>query len=115
MQIYCMFLSRHTSFDFLNAINKDVRSKYYACLTNKPTYHKLISGSYWLILGTFSNNKKMINIPCILPLFHQKKVLDLHVSATILVITFWDFLMFDKMFLSRKVKRIVIISNKNCI
>ena len=37
------------------------------------------------------------------------------VSTTILVIIFWDFLMFYQIFLSPQVKRIVIISNKHGI
>ena len=36
-------------------------------------------------------------------------------SATILPIIFWDILMFDKIFVSPQVKRIVIISNKHGI
>ena len=35
--------------------------------------------------------------------------------ATILAITFWDFLMFTQIFLSPQVKRLVIISNKHSI
>ena len=35
--------------------------------------------------------------------------------ATIMVIIFWDFLMFDQIFLSPQVKRSVIISNKHGI
>ena len=38
-----------------------------------------------------------------------------HLIATILVIIFWDILMFDKIFVSPQVKRIVIISNKHGI
>ena len=37
---------------------------------------------------------------------------DLVLDATILVIIFWDFLMFYQIFLSPQVKRIVIISSK---
>ena len=37
----------------------------------------------------------------------QKKILQ-----TIIVTIFWDFLMFDQIFLSPQVKRSVIISNK---
>ena len=40
----------------------------------------------------------------------QKKIFQ-----TILVIIFWDFLMFYQIFLSPQVKRIVIISNKHGI
>ena len=40
----------------------------------------------------------------------QKKIFQL-----ILVIIFWDFLMFYQIFLSPQVKRIVIISNKHGI
>ena len=36
-------------------------------------------------------------------------------EATILAIIFWDILMFDKIFVSPQVKRIVIISNKHGI
>ena len=37
------------------------------------------------------------------------------IDTTILVIIFWDFLMFYQMFLSPQMKRIVIISNKHGI
>ena len=37
------------------------------------------------------------------------------IFQTILAITFWDFLMFYQFFLSRQVKRIMIISNKHGI
>ena len=40
----------------------------------------------------------------------QKKIFQ-----TILVIIFWDFLMFYQIFFSPQVKRIVIISNKNVL
>ena len=36
-------------------------------------------------------------------------------QTTILVIIFWDILMFDKIFVSPQVKRMAIISNKHCI
>ena len=36
-------------------------------------------------------------------------------NSAILVIIFWDILMFDKIFVSPQVKRIVIISNKHGI
>ena len=44
-------------------------------------------------------------------LFHKFNTCEF----TILVIIFWDILMFDKIFVSPQVKRIVIISNKHGI
>ena len=47
--------------------------------------------------------------------FLQKSCWKWGRETTILVIIFWDILIFDKIFVSPQVKRIVIISNKNGI
>ena len=46
---------------------------------------------------------------------HAWFICDSHFNSTILVIIFWDLLMFYQIFLSLQVKRIVIISNKHGI
>ena len=42
------------------------------------------------------------------------QIVEMIQQATILVVIFYDFLMFYQIFLSPQVKRLVIISNKHC-
>ena len=56
-------------------------NQYYTCLSHKLLGPKTSQKSYWSILKTFLNNKK---IPCILPLLHQDKfVTDFEEKAII--------------------------------
>ena len=54
----------------LNSLIEKSKSNYYARLSKKISYPMTSSKSYWSILKTFLNNKK---IPCITPLLHGDK------------------------------------------
>ena len=67
------------------------------CVRIEPTLHRSIGNDIFWFVSLF--------------LFHKFNTCE----STILVIIFWDILMFDKIFVSPQVKRIVIISNKHGI
>ena len=52
----------------LNSLIEESKNQYYSCLSHKLLDPKTSQKSYWSILKTFVNNKK---IPCIPPLLHQ--------------------------------------------
>ena len=54
----------------LNSLIEVSKNQYYACLSHKFLDAKTGQKSYWSILKTFLNNKKIVCIP---PLLHQDK------------------------------------------
>ena len=83
----------------------------YSVLSTKKTWEVKIFNALSILLAQPSIKKVMTLDITMLTSFK----FYLHVSSTILVIIFWEFLMFYQIFLSPQVKRIVIISNKHGI
>ena len=65
----------------LNSLIEESKIRFYTCLSHKLLDPKINQKSYWSILKTCVNNKK---IPCITPLLHQdKSVTDFKEKANI--------------------------------
>ena len=81
MKITLLLSKTFSSFNKNNSLIEKFKHKYYVRVSKKLSDPATTPKSYWSILKTFLNNKKL---PCISPLLHENKfIIDFRSKAEI--------------------------------